>query len=331
MNETTITLNSIILEFDLAKRQSHEIPWEKIDLDPLNKNKIYWIHCNLKEKDKFLKLAEDLHLPDELKNLWQEEKAIWKIIDFENGLAIQISDLVAASTPNFKPSFGNLTIYLNEHFCLTASDETSAAALKFLEESPKNIRYAETPGFIFFLILDNVINNYAEIFQDYEIISDRLDSTIREKHKGTYKEVAQIKNQVVKIKRNVVVLRDILMRISSRKIAVISEHGQQSLSVLFSRSQIVANEADSIRDILNSILDFIDNSLMQKINKSLGIIKTFAAIFLPLFALTGFYNLNQRWISQLSWKSAAVFPLIVILIAISAFFMARRSKKVTEE
>lgn len=324
-------LDSVIIKFDLAKKQSKEIPWEEIKIDPLNKENIYWIHCNLREKAKFLQIAEKLQLSDEIKNLCLNAMAPKKIIFFEDALAIQISDQLANTLSSSESLFGNLTIYLTTEYCLTASEDVLATPMKFMEEYPQNIRFALTPGFIFFLMLDNVINDYSEIFEKYEIISDRLDYTIREKHQGTYKEVSQIKSKVIKDKRNVVLLRDILMRISSRKIGAFSESGQQSLSLLFSRSQMVANQADAIRDILNSILDFIDNSLMQKINKSIGIIKTIAAIFLPLFALTGLYNLNQRripqdWTSQINWNSGLVYSIIAITIAVLVVIVIKKKK-----
>lgn len=322
-------LNSIAIEFDLEKKITLEIPLEQIQISSKDKNKIYWIHCDLEKKTLFSELAEKLHLPDELIQMCLHEDTTKKTLELDDTLTIQVSDLLDDTSEKSEPFFGNLIIHLTEQFCFTASYEPLMALLKFRDECQKNVRYALTSGFILFLILDNVIYDYSTTLQEYEFMSDGLDMSIRKMHKGTYGEVLNLKNKMVKIRRNLIALRDILMRISSHKISVISEPCRLSLSDLLDHVQMNVNEMDSLRDILNSILDFIDNSLMQKINKSIGLIKAIAAVFLPLSIITGLYTMNFHWLLAYQWKPAYIYPLAFILIAIAGVLMIIKKREKT--
>jgi magnesium transporter len=316
--------NPVIIEFNLQNRQWVEVGLEEVDLTSPNKDKIYWIRCSLDNISAFNQIAKKLDLQDEIKKLCLNEISNRKILDFDNALVIQVHEPLSSPQSDSDLLFGNLTIYLTERCCLTVGSDKSITLQNIIEELPQNLRFALTPGFILFLILENVVNSYTEIFQKFEMISDSLDDTVREQRKGTYKDIVKTKNQVLKIKRNVVILRDILMRISHRRIGVISEQGQQSLSLLYSRSQMIANEADSIRDSLNGILGFIDNVLMQKINQSIQIIRTIATIFFPVLALTGLFTLSQNYFYQLSLKSSYFYPLAFAAVVMIIVLVVRK-------
>jgi magnesium transporter len=321
-------LHSQVIEFDLIKETSREIPWEKFTLDHSEKNKIYWINVDLNEKEILFEITEKLNLPNELIDLLSNEDTSKKVIDLENSLTIQVSDILEnRSKDKYSSTFSNLIIHLSNQFCLTASFNPLTALLKFKEEYPINIKFANTPGFILFLILDNIINDYSTILQKNEFISDELDVSIREIHKGSYREVMGMKNQIMKIKRHASSIRDVLMRISGRKINVISEPCRQALINLLDHIKIIVNETDALRELLNNDLDLIDNSLMQNMNKSIGILTAFSAIFLPLAVITGIYGMNFHWIPELEWKYGYFYVLTLMVLCTTGLLIYFKKKK----
>lgn len=309
------TLNLTIVEFDIKNHTSQQLTFGDFQLDPTNKDKIYWIHVDLNQQRQFEKLIKKIHLREDIVELYNDTDAMPKFIDAGDALTIKIQALLNNELrENEEVEYGNLVIHLTDNYCFTAAYDPLPALIDFSLTYPKAVKYAKTPCFILFLVLDNIVNNYADVLLDYELVADKVDLMIRSKRDDIYNEIVDIKKQVMKIKRYLAAIRDILMRVSGRKISVVSEQCRMSLENLFNHSQMIVNEADLIRDSLNSTLDQIDNALMQKMNKTMKILTSFAAIFLPLSLIAGIYGMNFQWMPELQWKYGYFWALGLMLI-----------------
>lgn len=308
-------LGSIAIEFDLENRKFKELSIAELKINLHDQKKIYWVHCDLNQQENFKKLSEKLCLPDEVIKLCDQEDTMPKLIDNDETITIQIQCLLSTELKNnIEANFSNLIVYLTSNFCFTASSEVIPALLEFIKNFQKSIRYAQTPCFIIFLIFDNVMNEYARILFNFELVADQMDLRVRSTHSNIYNDVMEIKQQVMKVKRYTIAVREILMRLSGRHISVISEQCRSSLYNLSNHSHMVIHEEDSIRDILNSLLDQIDNTLMQKMSETMRVLTAVAAIFLPLTLITGIYGMNFHWIPELEWKFGYFWALGLILV-----------------
>lgn len=308
-------LNSIGIEFNLQDRTYRQFSVDQFDINLEDETKIYWLHCDLNQPEIFKRVMDKLHLSDDFINLCDPADTMPKLVDTGESLTIRIQSLLSDELKQDQEAvFENLVIYLTEHYCLTVASSFLPALAAFTEVAPKAIKYAQTPCFILFLILDNVINDYSKILFHFDLIADELDMHIDDSNHNIYSDVMDKKNQVMKIKRYVAAIRDILMRISGRKLAVISEQCRLSLGNLFDHSQMVVAEADAVRDILNGTLDKIDNALMQKMNETMKILTGFAAIFLPMTLIAGIYGMNFTWIPELQWKYGYWWALFLMLL-----------------
>lgn len=131
----------------------------------------------------------------------------------------------------------------------------------------------------------------------------------------------------MKVKRYTIAIREILMRITSRNILVISEQCRTSLYNLSNHCHLIVNEIDSLRDMLNGLLGQIDNQLMQNMNETMKVLTAFAAIFLPLSLITGIYGMNFYWMPELGWKYGYFGALGLIVLCALLLFLIFRKKK----
>jgi magnesium transporter len=308
-------LPTSIIEFDL---KSHQIQMLSIDDWVINENehhKVYWIHCDLNQREIFNKIAKKIHLADQAVNLCGLEDTLPKLIESMDAITFRIQcSMMEVLDQKQEAQFGNLILHLTPRYCFTASYVSLPALLTFTESYGRGMKYAKTSCFMLFLILDNVINDFSNVMYDYELIADQIDSSLREIMDDSYNEVSDRKNQVMRIKRHAIAIRDILMRLSGRKIMVISEQCRSSLLNLFEHSQTIISEADAIRDLLNGILGRIDNMLMQKMNSTMKVLTAFAAIFLPLTLIAGIYGMNFAAIPELHWKFGYYYALALMLV-----------------
>lgn len=320
-------LDSMIIEFDVKKHSLKQLFIHEFEIDIHDQNKIYWVHCNLNQQEEFNTIIEKLSLPDEVVKLCKQQDSIPKLMDNDEELTIQIQCLLSTELKRNEADFNNLVIHLTSRFCFTAAYEALPPLLEFIATYKKSIRYAKTPCFILFLILDNAINDYARILYNFELITEQMDMRVRTTHRNIYNKVMRIKQQLMKVKHYTIAVREILMRISNRNITVISEECRSSLYNLSNHSHMVVHEIDSIRDMLNGLLDQIDNALIQKLSETMKVLTAFAAIFLPLTLITGIYGMNFHWIPELQWKYGYFWALsLIIVIGIALFFIFKKMR-----
>lgn len=322
------SLASVAVEFDLKHRSMKSMSIEELEINEKDDSKVYWVHGDLNQPELFNLIASKLQLPEDVLKLCEQQDSLPKLIDADESLTLQVQILADVELHRNKgPGYANLIMHLTHKFCFTASAEPSLALEEFFQSGKKGLRYAQTPCFILFLILDAAINDYAKILFNYEFMVEQLDIKIHKTHKNIYHKVMDVKLQVMKIKRYVISLREILMRISGRNISVVSDQCRTSLSNLSNHTHMIIHETDSIRDILNGLLDGIENSLMQKMNETMKILTAFAAIFLPLTLITGIYGMNFHWMPELEWKYGYFFALGAILICGVGLFLVFKIKK----
>lgn len=308
------SLGTIIVEFDIANRSHRTIALPDFLTQPLDESKIYWIHYNTAHTHHFKELAQKLSLPPETKQLCQQKNTISKLIDDGQTLSLKFQCIMEKEfSLNREEHFANMVIHLTSQYCFTASSKPLPALLEFQNSYEKALRFAKTSCFILFLIMDNVVNDYAQFLFNFEVVSDQMDIKVRENHENIYSDVTDIKHRVMEIKRCTVAIREILMRVSGRKIAVVSEDCRISLYNLFNQSQMIFNEIDSIRDMLNAMLSQMDYHLMHRMNKTMQVLTAFAAVFLPLTLITGIYGMNFQNMPELHWQYGYYYAIGLII------------------
>lgn len=319
---------STVIEFDLENQQIKKLSLDELDINAQNKTKLYWVHCNLNQTPDFNKVIEKLSLPDPVVNLCRQDDIMPKLIDADDAISVQIQCVQSEElSDKNEVHYSNLILHLTSQFCFTAGSQPLPVLSEFMEISQKAIRYAKTPCFILFLMIDSTVNDYARVLFNFELLTEKMDMRIHEVDNNIYNEVAEVKQQVMLMKRNVISVREILMRISGRKIAVISEQCQSSLNNLSTHAHMLVHEIDSIRELLNSLLDQIDNALMQKMSETMRVLTAFASIFLPLTLITGIYGMNFQWMPELNWKYGYFIILFVILFCGSALLYVFKKRK----
>lgn len=323
MNES----NSIIIAFDIPHKTAKPIALEQAAL-AIQDKKILWIHCDLHDKPFLEQVSNIIAIPETVTSYINESSKIPRLDESQESLAMKIQ--APMELPIDKKShqeFGTFIVYLTDKYCVTFSRRRIPAVQEFKKNYEKSLRFAKTPCFILFIMIDNILNNYAQILYAFESISDTLDFSSRTSHKHHYRSVLKIKKDMIKTKRHVTSIRDMLMRISGRKISVVSEECRKALIDTYNHSQAIVAETDSVREILNGILDQIDNSLMHKMSQTMTLLTAFATIFMPPTLIASLYGMNFDFMPELHWKYGYYFALALMLgsgVLLYALFKRKR-------
>lgn len=320
--------HSGILEFDIVKKTSSTATIEDVLVSASENNKIFWIHCDLHDKEFLEQIHQKLKFTQTVMEYIKDHSSIPKVEDTEESLTLKISAPVEITAgKGMRLEFTTLIIHLTQHYCLTLSKKAVPALDDFKVNHDKSLRYAKTPCFITFIVLDNILNDYAKILYKFENQCDLLDSAHHTAHKLHYRDVMKVKKLVIKTKRYTGAIRDILMRISGRKINVISEQCRKSLLDAYTHSQSIVSETDSVREILNGILDQIDNALMHKMSETMTVLTAYATIIMPPTLIASIYGMNFVNMPELHWEYGYYYALSLMLgIALFLYYIFKRRR-----
>ncbi len=154
-----------------------------------------------------------------------------------------------------------------------------------------------------YLILDKLVDNYFPTL--YRIEDQMNDIESREKHENLQtliEEVYDIRNDLLRLRRTVIPMRDLLYRIiNSDKIPGLREHAAYYTDIhdhLLKLTDMIESNREMTADLRDSY-NSIRSSRMNGIMKTLTVITT---IFMPLTFIAGVYGMNFEHMPELHWR-----------------------------
>ena len=203
-----------------------------------------------------------------------------------------------------------------------------------LLEFPKAIERAgrdagivkEGIGFHLYLLLDEVVDDYLDVVDRLEDLSDDLEERVfrDEADERLQGDVFRMKRRVVRFRRAVAPMREVL--------DVLAEHGDIATAPLMPYYRDVQDHVirtveliDNIREILSSALEA---RLVQESNRLNVVVKQlsgWAAIILLPTLIAGIYGMNFEHMPELDWKYG--YPIALGVMGATAFVLYRVFKR----
>ncbi len=301
---------SFIIEFDLLTKVTQTLDLKTFEIDPANASKIYWIHCDRSQKGMIKYLIEKLNLSLDVVQLTKKSDRPTQILEREDTLTLQMECLLHKEMlPINESAVDDLIIHLATRYCFTISRGRIPIVDRVQSNLPAAIQFAKTPCFLLFLILDNLVAHYTDIFYHYEIKAEDLDA---KGGRAVYKDIIKLKKLLMNVRRHTIIVVNTLNYITSRDIKAVSKHCRISLSTLLTNTQTINNESESIRELLNGTIGQIDNALMREVNNTMRILTAIAAIFMPPSLIAAIYGMNFQ-IPELKWTYGYAYALVLML------------------
>jgi len=201
-------------------------------------------------------------------------------------------------TPN------EIDLFLGRNFIVTfhldPSRELWEVRSKFLYE--KKVRELG-PLFVAYLVMDKLVDHY---FPTVYQIEEHLD-VIEENTKGVsikslMNQVFDIRSDLLKIRRTVVPMRDLLYRIlNSERLDEARKHRVYFTDVydhLLKLSEMIDANRDMTADLRDSYLSLNSN----RMNSIMMVLTMITVIFMPLTLIAGIYGMNFEHMPELTWK-----------------------------
>lgn len=267
----------------------------------------------------FKEIIRNNNLDDFLVRLTQDEHKN-KVIDLNNLLFIAIEVLVPK-----EQSFDIEQMYLiaNGSF-IWSIQENYGKYFEWIRERLKNnqgLIREKKADYLLFLILDSMISNYENTFQEISDFNDKLFNLDSIKPTPHFtKTVEDRKQEILKLKKATKSLRDTITKLEKTEIHNFNHkyfnESREQINNLIADIDFELQEVDSNINLIFSIQGYRLNEVMKTLT-------IFSVIFIPLTFLAGIYGMNFDNMPELKMRYAYFVllgsMLIITFIAIIYF------------
>jgi magnesium transporter len=217
-------------------------------------------------------------------------------------------------------------LFLSPQGMVSVHDEVQPAIDELFGDIRQG-RDAVQGGFAFD-VADNLVSSIFPVIDDLDSAIDELqDRTLRDATPQILAEIYDIKHDVTKLHRLLGAQLDAFQRL----ITDLLQERHESLSIYFrsiyDHTVRQFEIADSLRDLLSSVLDVYLSSVSNRLNVTMKQLTVIASVFLPLSFLTGFFGMNFTFLVNHIGTTVSFFIAMVVMglsILVQILFFKRR-------
>jgi magnesium transporter len=176
-------------------------------------------------------------------------------------------------------------------------------------------------------LMDAVVDSYylaiARIGKEVEELEETMMDTLTD---DTVQDVYRLKQELLKLRRFIWPLRDVVGRIERSETPFLKEETIPYLRDLQDHIIQVNAALEMFRDMVGGLLDAHLSRTTVRMNEVMKTLTIIATIFIPLTFIVGIYGMNFRHMPELDWVWG--YPviwgiIIVVVVGMAAYFKKR--------
>lgn len=183
--------------------------------------------------------------------------------------------------------------------------------------------------YLMYTLVDAVVDNYFSII---ETLGNKIEDLETELFEGTTREdvsveVQQLKREILKVRRAIFPLREIVSRIEKSESELINKRTIAYFRDVYDHLIQVSENIDIYREMIWSLMDMYMTTISNRMNEVMKVLTIISSIFIPLTFLAGIYGMNFEYIPELQYKYGYFVLLGVMLVMFVALILFFKKKK----
>ena len=173
------------------------------------------------------------------------------------------------------------------------------------------------PAFLLHQILDQVVDFYSPVLDDFDDRIDQLEDeifTLRRPNNQILAEIMDLKRSVLRLRRISNKQMDIMLRMSRGEFHLIPEEMRPFYRDVYDHIVRVTDLAENYRDLISGSLEAYLSVVSNRLNEIMKVLTIFSAIMLPLTFIAGVYGMNFENMPELHSRYGYFGALIVMLV-----------------
>lgn len=319
-----------VFDYNTEKCIDRELGSVEEAFDFQDANSVTWININgLNHVGEIEKLGTHFELHplvlEDIVSISQRPK----IEDYEAYLFVVVKMLYLDNDDNIMSE--QVSFILGEDYVLSfqeAEGDVFDAVRERIRQGKGRAR-SQQSDYLLYILLDSIVDHYFTVIEtlsdkieDFEtaIFEGNVDKTIS-------KEIQNLKREILKIRRAIFPLREVISRIEKDDRSLIQPKTKTFYRDIYDHLIQVTENIELYREMIWSLMDMYITTLSNKMNEVMKVLTIMASIFIPLTFIAGIYGMNFDYIPELHYRYA--YPIlwgVMILIFIGMLFYFKRKK-----
>lgn len=290
---------------------------------------ITWINVNgLNHIDEIEKLGKfyNLHplIIEDISNTKQRPK----IDEYEHYIFVVLKMLYFDFEGNL--NIEHVSFILGADYVLTFQ-ESEGDVFEPVRERLRNAKgklRSRGSDYLLYALMDSAVDNYFTLIETLgEKIEGLEDDLFEEKpNDDITNDIQTLKREVLKIRRAVSPLREVVSRMEKNEHRLISENTQLYLRDLYDHIIQVSENVDIYREMIWGLMDMYMTTISNKMNEVMKVLTIIATIFIPLTFIAGIYGMNFENIPELGYKNGyfILWGVMLLLFLGMLYYFKRR-------
>ena len=183
--------------------------------------------------------------------------------------------------------------------------------------------------YLLYTLMDAIVDNYFGLIEKMGDKIESIEDTLFEDktYDNLTSDIQDIKREILKVRRAVFPLREVVSRIEKSEHPHISEKVQLYLRDLYDHIIQVTENVEIYREMTWGLMDMYMTTISNKMNEVMKVLTIIASVFIPLTFLAGIYGMNFDNIPELHYKHGYHVLLVVMAVLfIGLLFYFKRKK-----
>ena len=324
--------NEILIQsFDYTKDSFEEVIHQKIEdtFHFKNTDSVTWININgLHHIKEIEKIGEQFGLHplvlEDIVNTTQRPK----IDEYEDYIFVVLKMLYYDDDEHVTNEQVSLVLGKNYVLSFQESEGDVFDSIRDRIRQAKGRIRNHKPDYLMYALVDAVVDHYFSIV---ETLGNKIEDLETDLFVGEVKEtissdVQQLKREILKVRRAIFPLREVISRIEKYEHPLIHKTTITFFRDVYDHIIQVSENIDIYREMIWSLMDMYMTSISNKMNEVMKVLTIMSTIFIPLTFIAGIYGMNFEHMPELEYKYSyfILIGLMILIFVFMVFFFKRK-------
>jgi magnesium transporter len=192
----------------------------------------------------------------------------------------------------------------------------------------------EGGAYLLYILLDEVVDGYFTALETLEDVGEEIEDRVFGEDQrreaggdggGEQSDIFRLKKQLLKFRRVIAPLREVLDVMQRRTIDVVTAPLEPYYRDVYDHVLRATDFLDNLRDILSSALEAHLAVISNRLNEVMKRLTSWGAIILVPTLIAGIYGMNFRHMPELIWQVG--YPMALGLMVLSGLILFRAFRR----
>ncbi|MEN9700230.1 MAG: magnesium and cobalt transport protein CorA [Bacteroidota bacterium] len=243
-----------------------------------------------------------------------------KIEEYPGYLFFQIKSVLPDPLNRETLHQDQLSFILGQHFIVSFQDKASdhfTDVRQRIEQARGKIR-SKQADFLLFRLLEAIIDNYFEVLEDINNVSNVLDVRVHdEATKRILHDIEIEKRRLMHLRQIAQPMRDIVLALENSDSQLLDKSNHHYFKNLRNSCTSILEEIDTQKQILDGMANLYYAAQGQRMNEIMKVLTVVSSIFIPLTFIVGVYGMNFKYMPELNYPNG-YYTVVALMFVIGA-------------